>query len=623
MLQSVRDNLKGTVAVFVLAIFIIPLILFGVEQLFVGSVGGTEVATVNGEAINRTEFQRELALEKQRLQQRFELQPNSPQLEDSALSGPVLQRMVQREALYQAALDGGMGASREELWKQIASIEAFQVDGKFDRELFKERISYMYTPATFLEASEKDFVLGHLNTGVSASGFVTESELQLLAAITQQKRTFYTIEIPKQQAEKVTVSDAEVEAFYQANSAQFTEPEKVSVEYVQVSLDQLAEKAEVSDADIQNIYQQEIAGFKADPRYTVAHILVEKKDKQDNVVAEISKKLAAGSDFASLAKQYSDDLGSKESGGNLGVMIEEAYPAEFVAATKDLAVGEVSEPVVTDAGTHFIKLLEKTNVEPPSFEERKSAIADQLAREIAQEDYLKSIALLDEKTFGADSLSYAADALGVEMRTSEFFTRQGGSGIAADQQIVAAAFGDDVLVDGHNSKVIELPDSSAVVLRVKDHQPQQIKPLAEVRPQIEQRLTDQKIAAELAVKAAEVVAKINAGSSAEEVAKEAGFAFKLHEKASRTSFEINNAVLQKAFSMARPAGSDPVLDQVQLPMGGVTVVGLTAVESGSLADLEESQKSGLRGQLGFQLSQAEMYSFENGIIEKAKIDMAN
>src|SRR5688572_30698742 len=101
MLQSLRDNLKGTVAAFILAIFIIPLILFGVEQLFVGSVGGTDVATINGESISRVEFQRELALEKQRLQQRFELDADNPQLQDDVLSGPVLQRLVQREALFQ------------------------------------------------------------------------------------------------------------------------------------------------------------------------------------------------------------------------------------------------------------------------------------------------------------------------------------------------------------------------------------------------------------------------------------------------------------------------------------------------------------------------------------------
>lgn len=623
MLQSVRDNLKGTAAIFVLAIFIIPLILFGVEQLFVGSVGGTDVASVNGEGIHRAAFQRELALEKQQLQQRFELEANSPQLDDSVLTGPVLQRMTQREALYQAATQGGMGASREELWKQIAGIEAFQVDGKFDYQIFKDRISYLYTPATFLEASEKDFVLGHLNAGVNASGFVTESEAQLLAAITQQKRTFYAIEIPITKAENISVTTAEIEEYYGANQQQFVEQEKVSVEYLELTLESLAEKAEVTEADVKSVYEQEISAFKSDPRYMVAHILLEKNADHDTDVKAVAEKLAAGQEFSELAKTYSDDMGSKENGGVLGEMIDEAYPTEFVDAVKKLKVAEVSGPVSTEAGTHFIKLIEKTNVEPPSFEERKATIKSQLAREVAQEAYLQKIALLDEKTFGADSLKYAAEALDIQVQSSEPFTKFGGNGIATEQQVVEAAFAKDVLSEGHNSRVLELADSRALVIRLKEHQPEQIKPLAEVTDQIKQQLTEQKIAADLKAKAMGIVAKISAGEPADKVAKDSGLEYKLHDQATRSSFDINHAVLQKVFSLARPVGNSPVIEQVQLPAGGVAVVGLQKVENGTLADMEDAQRAGLRSQLGFQLSQSELFSFETGVIEKAKIELPN
>lgn len=621
MLQSVRDNLKGTVAVFVLAIFIIPLILFGVEQLFVGSVGGAEVATVNGEEISRNDFQRELALEKQRLQQQFELPANSPQLEDSALSGPVLQRMVQREALYQAAVDGGMGASKDELWKQIAAIEAFQVDGKFDRELFKDRISYLYTTASFLRAAEKDFVLGHMNAGVSDTAFVTPEEMQLLASITQQKRTFSTVQIAKPEAPKTAVTEAEIEQYYQNNAAQFVEPEQLKVNYIELDLASLAEAVDVNEEEVRSIYEQEISTFKADPRYSVAHILIEEGDAAAEEIKAIESKLAEGADFATLAKEYSDDLGSKETGGNLGVMIDEAYPQEFVDAAKKLEVGDVSSSVKTEAGYHFIKLLDKTNVEPPSFEERKSAIEKQLAQDVAQETYIQKVAVLDEKTFGADSLSYAAEELGLEVKVSDWFSRAGGSGVMQNQQLVNEAFGDEVLSQGHNSKVIEVGGDKAYVIRLNEHKPEQTKPLADVRDEIEKQLTEQRIAEESARQAQEVLAQIAAGKSPEEVAKEQGLEYKLHENVTRTSFEVGGAILQKAFSLARPADSDPVLDLVSLPGGGAVVIRLTGVEDGSVQDLADAQKTGLENQLRFQISQNELNSFESGVIENAKIDM--
>lgn len=621
MLQSVRDNLKGTVAVFVLAIFIIPLVLFGVEQLFVGSVGGTEVATVNGEGINRIDFQRELALEKQRLQQQFELPANSPQLEDSALSQPVLQRMVQREALYQAAVDGGMGASREEIWKQIAAIEAFQIDGRFNSELFKERISYMYTPTSFLLASERDFVLSHMNTGVSDTTFVTAEELQLLASITQQKRTFSAIEIPKPEKPNAGITESEIEQYYQNNSAQFFEQEQLKVSYVELNLDSLADAVKINEEDVRQIYQQEISSFKADPQYTVAHIMVEDDSTAAEKIKTLETELADGAEFAELAKQYSDDLGSKETGGNLGVMIEEAYPREFVEATKRLEVGAVSGAVKTEAGYHFIKLIGKTNVEPPSFDERKAFISRQLAQEIAQETYMQKSVVLDEKTFGADSLEYAAEALGLEVKVSDWFTRQGGTGAMANQQLVNEAFDDEVLLQGHNSKVIDILGTKAYVIRLKEHKPEQIKPLADVRDQIEQQLTAQRIAEESARQAQDIMMQIASGKSAEEVAKEQGLEYKLHEGVSRTSFEVGGAILQKAFSLARPAGSEPILDLASLPDGGAVVIRLTSVEDGSVEDLAEAQRMGLENQLRFQVSQNELNSFETGIIEKARIKM--
>jgi len=619
MLQSVRDNLKGTVAVFVLAIFIIPLILFGVEQLFVGSLGGAEVATVNGESINRVDFQRELTLEKQRLQQQFELEPNNPQLDDSVLSGPVLQRMVQREALYQAAVDGGMGASTETLWKQIAAIEAFQVDGKFNSQVFKDRISYLYTPATFLAATEKDFILSHINTGIAGSSFVTPEELKLLASITQQKRTFFTVEIPKADKPEVAVTDGDVEQYYQNNSAQFIEPEKVSIDYVELSLDQLASKVQVSEADIQAVYQEEVSNFKADPRYVVAHILIEDKDGAADKVKEVAAKLEGGADFAALAKEYSDDLGSKQSGGNLGILIENAYPKEFVEAAKKLEVGAVSAAVKTDVGHHFIKLVEKTNVVPPTFEERKDTIAKQLATQLAQEEYIRLSNVLDERTFGADSLKYAAEALGVEVQTSELFSRSGGAGVAAISQVVNEAFGDEVLAQGHNSRVIDVGGVRSFVIRLKEHKPEQLKPLADVKEEIFAQLTAQRIASESAARAREVLQQIQSGKAAEDVAKEAGLEYKLHENASRTSFEIGGAVLQKAFSLARPADGNSVFDLASVPGGGAVVVGLKEVIDGTIEDLVDAQKTGMQNQLRFQISQSELEAFENNVIAKAKI----
>lgn len=622
MLQNLRDNLKGTVAVIVIIIFVVPLVLFGVEQLFVGSAGGAGAASVNGEQISQGKFQRELLLEKQQRQQRFNLEPNSPQLDDSIVAGPVLKRMARRLALYQAATTGGMGASKDVLWKQIAEIDAFKTDGKFDYDLFKSQISSnsLYTTSSFLEALGLDLVLGHVNTGVSGSSFVTEQELALLASITQQKRTFYSVKIPKENVSDVDASEEEVATHYQENTSRYVEPETMTIEYVELSLNDLAEAVSVKAVDIQAAYDTEVSDFVVDPAYQVAHILLTTEDGRDAKVSEITAKLANKEDFSALAKMYSEDPGSKDNGGDLGEMIADSYPTEFVAAAQALSVGSVSGAVTTDAGVHFIKLLEKTNAEPPTFEDRKESIARQISLDLAQNVYTQKIETLGDATFSSDSLEQAAEALDLEVEASHSFARTGGLGILSNNEIVAAAYADDVLKEGHNSRVIEISDGRAIVLRMKTHQPESIKPLDAVKDNIKAELIKDKQSEILSVKAGSLMSKLASGGDAEELAKELGYEYRLNDKAARTAFDLGGEVIQKVFSLPRPIDdSTPVLESVIARDESYSVVGLLAVEDGLVSDMEEAQLIGLERQLNFQVNQLEMTAYEAGILSRAEV----
>ncbi len=622
MLQDLRDNLKGTVAIIVIIIFIVPLVLFGVDKLFVDSAGSGSSATVNGEEISPIELNRELGFERQRRQQRFKLESNSPQLENSVLVGPVLKRMTRRLALYQAAREGGMGASADVLWRNIAQIEGFHIDGKFDYDLFKERISPLgYTRSTFLQASANDLVLQHVNSGISGSAFVTDQEISLLTAITKQQRSFFSVSIPKSSIGDVTVSDEDALAFYEKNSSSYMSPEEVVVEYVELSLSKLAESVDVSDEDVKSAFDQEVLDFVADPKYTVAHLLLKTEEGRDAKIAEIAAKLASGEAFSELVKVYSEDLGSKGTGGNLGELIPDAYPGEFVDAAQALAVGSVSEAVKTEAGVHFIKLLDKTNVEAPSFDERKDALKRQLSLNSAQEVYTKKLDVLGDTTFNSDALSQAADALSLSVQTSKPFGRNGFSGIASSPEVVTAAYAKDVLLEGRNSRVIELPGDTALVLRLKTHAPEAVKDYVLVKTEIKYQLKSDKENELLEAKALELKDRVVQGASAEVLAKELSYEYKYNENALRTDFDLGGDVVRKVFSLPRPFdAATPVLESMRT-QDGYTLVGLSAVKDGVISDLEEEQLAALKGQLGYQLGQLELTAFENAIVGKASISL--
>ncbi len=619
MLQSMRENLKGAVAVVVLGIFIVPLVLFGVDQLQMGSGGGNDVASVNGEDIVLRQLQREIAFDRIRMQQQMDLSETDPRLDDSALRGPALDRLVGREALLQEARKGGMGVDKDTVWRDIMQTDAFVVDGKFDYELFKQRISNFYTPATYLDATSKDYVLRQLGNAITNTAFVTDADLALIASITQQARTFYSIDIPKDSVGELVASDEDIQQYYEENTARYTDPEKLSVDYVTLSLDALAEQNPAPEADVKAAYDIEVAEFNADPKIEVAHILIEEGEDQATELQAVKDKLAAGETFEAVAEAHSDDLGSNAMGGVLGELVEDAFPETFVEAAKKLAAGEISEPIETDAGVHIIKVIDIANAQPPTFEERKAVLAKQLARQNALELYVNGMAKLDELTFGADNLEVAASELGLTVVTSDFFSRSGGAGIAASRDVVTAAYAEDVLEQGQNSRVLELAGDKAVVLRLNTHQEAAVKPLETVKASIKTQLETQKANEALQAKAEAVTLRLKQGVEPEALAKELDYAYVSHENVKRSNFEVDRALVTKVFSLPRPLGDAPVFESVNTA-DGFSIVGLISVTDGEVGTLTEQEVGAIKAQLGYQVGQTDMALFEQAVLAAADIE---
>ncbi len=617
MLQSMRENMKGPTAKIVVGVAVAAMVLFGVESLFVNSVGGSEVATVNGEDVSDVELLRAIEQQKSRLRQQFELEETSDMLNDDRLRAPALMNLVRQKALHHAALEQGMNVSPDIVKAELA--KAFTRDGTFNKAQLNNYIAaYGYTPATLAQSEANAYVLRQLFNGVSQTEFVTQAEMDAMAAIAGQKRSFATIEISRALVEdKATVTDEEITQYYQANQAQFTEPEKVALEYVEVTIAELAKAQSVSDKELKSEYDREQQEFQGGTQYRVSHILVESADDSAAKIAAISTKLKDGEVFADLAKEYSDDLGSKALGGELGLMVEGAFPAEFETAAKALAAGDVSAPVVTDAGTHFIRLDEKVVVKPEAFESRKEALAAMLREQKASVAYLEKIQVLEEVSFGASDLSGTASALGVTVKSTDLFARGRGTGIAANSVIANAAFAEDVYAQGQNSQVLEVEGSRAFVVRLKQKVPATVQPLADVKETITQQVTQTKVINELQALAADVVIAIEKGQNPEAVAQEGEYSFNNYEGVERSNTDVDFMVSREAFSLPRPTADSPITTTVN-GAEGLTVVVLSEVVNGDVDSLPKEQRSAMEQQLRNQLASGAVESFENRVFEGAK-----
>ncbi|MYM62328.1 SurA N-terminal domain-containing protein [Pseudomaricurvus sp. HS19] len=623
MLQALRDNLKGTFAILIVGLMAIPFVLFGVDSLFMQDSSTGNAAEVNDTQISELQLLRAVRLQKQQLLERFGDQAPPELLSEEALREPVLNRLVQRELLRQAAEKGGLTISNAELDKNIVQTVPFQENGSFSPQRFTQLLGAMgYTPASYKAQLREDVIVSQLGSGIVSSSLAAEAELYHLAALTQQQRSFYTITLPYEPAaEHTEVSAGEINDYYSANGGRFMAPEQVSVEYIELSLDDLAANTPVDPADVKAQYDAEVANFEKQVQRHVAHILIEPSDEASDKIAAVQKRLDAGESFEQVVKELSEDAGSRDFGGDLGMTDGTSFPEAFETAAANLEVGQVSGPVETDAGTHFIKLLNVQSSEPPTFEEAEERIRDTLARAAAESVYAELLNELPDATYNAASLVDAAGTLGVEAKESELFDRRGGEGVLSNNQVLGVVFSDEVLQEGVASDVIEVGDSHVVVVKLKQHIPAQVKPLEEVQTEIADLLTRQKVEVAHAAEAADLIAKLQQGSGVQDTAEAQGLQWQAHPEVARNSVEADPGLLQHVFELPKPATDSAVTSQVTLDNGDTVVIQLTVVKPGQLLDFTAEEMVALQQRFAQEMGNVDMVLFQNALQSRADVEI--
>lgn len=621
MLQSMRDNLKGTAAIIVAAFFGFIMVIGGID-FFSGASGGSadKVAEVNGVKITNLDLQR--AIQNRRNRIMSEYGENVPQdlLSDERLRGPVLQQLISSSVMRQAAQDSGMVMSAAEVDKEIVQIPGFQVNDKFDRQAYRSALSRMgYSPASFREVMEQDLVLQQFADGVTGSAFTTRAVAEEVVAISMEERDFdYAILPVKDLLEEVSVSDSEVKEYYDSHQQDFQRPEQVAIEYIELKPEVFASNIDVSEQDVRAQYEQEVKSFQANTRRHAAHILIEGDDEAR--VAELQQKLDAGEDFAELAKEYSDDVVSSEEGGDVGFTSGDVFPEAFEDALASLEVGQVSGPVTTDAGTHFIKLLEVKGDEPPTFEERRTAIATQLRNAEAEREFVDALGRLADLAYNAETLAGPAGELGVPVKTVPLFSREGGPGIAAESQVISAAFAPEVMLDGNTSDVLDLSNEHSVVLRVTEHKPAGTYPLEEVREQIVDTIKRDKASTRLAQRAESLQKKLESGGDFAELAEAEGLTLETSDKTRRGGFGERAEIIGKAFEMPAPTSGSAV-ETFATSSGDRVVLELRDVRPGDLSRQSREQRRALMQQLASANGSAELAAVQEYLSSRADVEV--
>ena len=631
MLTLLRDKLSGWFAKILFGLLIIVFSFFGIEGYFVAS-HATWVAKVGDHDVGGQEFQDALNRARQRqLQHNPQIDPKF--LDGNAFKQDVLEGLIQRQMLINLGDELGVMVPDSLLRREIARIPQFQVDGKFDPATYTAVLAANgLTPERFQEMERGDLSVQLLPQALGDSSIVTASEIDGYLRLIGQTRDFSYVDLPVPQAASGTVSEAEIGAYYKVHAQQYMSPEQVSVQYVDLGVDNVPAPPAPSAEELRALYAKNQSRFVVPSQYEVSHILISLPKNatpaQKAAALAQAQKVdvlahAPGANFAALAKQYSDDLGSKNQGGSLGWLgLGDTDPA-FQAAMIALRPGQVSAPVLTSDGYHIIELqAERAGVTKP-FAEVKDVLTADYLKQVRSKEYSHIAGkLIDAIDSNPGSLEDAAKALNVPVQVSPLFARSGGTGLFAHPKVVQAAFSGQVLKDNNTSDPINLSPEHLVLLHLARHVPAQPLPLAAVAARIKATILAQRVAMAASKQADALLARLKAGTGLDTLAKSVGASVQTANAATPSMPNLDPALLTAVFKLAAPAPGKSVPSAVDLGQGHYALVQLSAVHPGDVSKLPSGQREYIVSQLRQMQSGASVQAFLDALRRGTKIETA-
>ncbi len=629
MLDKMREGSQGIVAKSILVVIILSFALAGVSS-YLGTTSESAVVTVNGEGISQQSVEQAYQNERARLQQQygeqFDLIASTPGFTQQ-IRAQATQTLITERLIAQAVTEMGLRVGDEQVKEAIRNMPEFQVDGKFDNNLYLSLLrNNNLAPAQFSANFKTDLVRLQLLESLVGSEFVLPLEVEQAYQLQGQQRVARILNIKS--ADFMTtdsVSEDEINTYYADNSEQFQNPEQVDVEYILLDAATLAPEVNLNEQDIETYYEQHADQYQRVERRKVAHILVQgDSEEAKNKAQAILDELKAGADFAELAKTKSDDVFSGKNNGELdwferGVM-DPAFDKSAFSLTSDAPLSDV---VKSEFGFHIIKLIEAQEKATLPLDEVKSKIEIALKNDKMKEMYDNLYQRLSEVAFESpDNLEEASAEVGVAIKTTGFFSADNAPSSVDNRNVLNQVFSEDFRAEGLNSEIIELNDSQAIVVRVKAHKDAATKPLTEVSEQITLQLEEQKAAAAAQQFVESLMAKLDAGESVAAELADKDIAFTAPLTLARYSRDHDAQVIQRLFQLAKPEADKVTRDYVVTAQGDFAVIELSDVVDVDNAEANEQTKTQLSTMLERSTSEATYQALVTYLLDNADISYA-
>ncbi|NQZ54706.1 MAG: SurA N-terminal domain-containing protein [Piscirickettsiaceae bacterium] len=621
MLHFIRERAQGWVAWFIVGLISIPFALWGVNSYLTGPSDAV-TASVNGDPIKQVEFQRAFQQYRDRMRESMGERFDPEMFEAMAVKQSVLDGLIEQRLLLAANNSLGQQVSDTAVNNLIQSNPAFQQEGQFNPERYRLTLARVgLSPASYEAQFRQDLLAQELTNNIQQSALVSSFSIDNILRLEKQTRDIaYGVISAQSLLDQVNIPDDDVQAYYDANQVNYMAPERVAIDYIELSVAELSKAVAVDEELLQQFYVDNQDQFLGPEQRQASHILIEGDDAESLVmITTIKQRLDDGEDFSVLAAALSHDTGSAKDGGDLGLFQRGVMDTAFENAAFALSVGDISDPVQTEFGYHLIKLTAIQLPEGKSFADARQDIESSYRYQQAEELFYEQAELLADLSYeNPDNLDIAAEELLLEIKTTEAFTRDGGIGIASHKKLVKAAFSEDVLTNELNSAVIELNKTHLLVLHKKKHILASQLPFESISPAIREQLKFEQARYKARKQGMATLTQLQAGELTTALFSDQDW----HEAQSygRASSDLSQQVLQKAFSLGRP-GSEAIFTGFTASNGNYIVVKVTSVTDGDPSEATEEERDGLQSYLSRTNGSSELQAFIETLRTDADIEV--
>ncbi len=622
MLEAIREKFTGWIAILIIGLISLTLVIsFGnMDQT---PLENDVVITVNSKEISLFDYREEFSNQLQRYQEVFGDQ--IPKILEESIKESTTDSLVLKNLLLDYIDQQGYRVSPEYVAELIKENSQFRLGDVFTKENYAAILASQGTTIPEFENNLRvQLEINQLRRAVIDTSFMTAGEFRRFVQLQMQERSGEYLAISNQQFIKdVAIKSENIESYYQENPDFFMTEEQIDVEYIAIDTDDIADSIEFNDEDLKKYYEENIERFVSNEERRSRHILIaiDEQDSEESaldLVTSLKNRLSAGEAFEILAKEFSNDPGSAENGGDLGWAERGLFVPEFDETLFNLEINQISEPVKTQFGYHIIQLNELKSGVQQNFEEIEYDLRFEYSRLLAEETLFDLAGQMDDLSLQAfNELDSVALKLELPIQSLNAVTRNSSTLLNEDPELIQLLFNPVSIEQTENTPVFEI-NNTILVARVAEHRLPMIKEYSLVKDQIISFLE-----AEMATKLAgdyanRILQDFSEFSSFEKLAEDNSLEVIGFDSVLRSNTDIPSSLLEPIFKFSKQdIESNRVID-VQ-DSENIYLIKLTEINPGQLEKFSDEERTAGKQQMSEEIGSSELDAFAETLRENATV----